>query len=1677
MAGESEEMGGDMEVPERDGDLDLQCGPDRVAENEMDAARALADLARLTVAVTADDSVKSAIGRRRSRRRFKDDEEAENLRQIQASDPPHSQSCSWKNQYRQQNSCKYLELEPVEAPKDKGAPKSGPSCSVNHALSNRGKTKQNLTEAEKETRKLRRILANRESARQTIRRRQALCEELANKASDLACDNESLTREKELIMKEYLSLKDTNNILKAQIQKTLKEEDDHTFETVSNSEEKQKNSASFGQLSTLKYNNKMPDPPYFWPWVCPVQMHFASHSSSESKNSKPNHEFLDLNRVSGPGIPLCLVPYPWFYPVGNCTFRPVDVCRSREADEDSEDEKHGAGMVEIPTFSVKPYMESSCKEVLEEEESTDHNIREAQVGPYKDMSHMSTPSRSLSPNLSVKHIPPSNMDFLEAGHLPLEPPGVPVDVEDAVAQEIAEDGREGLPLGVILEPGLENILHVLRVRRDRVPQYVDVDRPRRGLPQQEKLSLVTSYSKSEVASAMRSSPLLYERVPVKNTLWRGFLLLQLLLLLSLLLYRLLGLLQGTKLGSPAWLLAFLCESWFTFVLLLTMNAKWNPVEYRTYPQRLLKQFPELPRLDLFVTTADPTLEPPIVTVNTVLSLLAVDYPAHKLACYVSDDGASAVTFYSLLQAFEFGKSWVPFCKKYNLRLRAPAAYFSAEPPLLVQPSDHQGNSSHFLDEWREMKEGYVALCRKIEKAAEGNLDVDLHRNKDYAVFSNIERGNHPSIIKVIWENKEEHPAAIPHLVYVAREKRPKWPHHYKAGAMNVLTRVSGVMTNAPFILNVDCDMHANNPQVILHAMCLLLGDRSEKENAFAQCPQYFYGALKDDPFGNHFVVGQKVIVHGIAGLQGPIYGGTGCVHRRKIIYGQPPQAAATNDVVEDVQSKVGHSKQFAATVARILSLRAGDDQGTNTTPRDISSNIEAALEVSSCSYEINTSWGDEIGWVYGSATEDVLTGLKIHSMGWRSTYLTPDPPAFLGCAPPGGPASLVQMKRWTTGMLEIFFTRYNPLLATLTKKLQFRQSLCYFSFIIWAPRSVPEMCYSLLPAYCLLSNNPFLPKITEPGAVIPASLFAVNQLYGASEFICCRQSIRAWWNTQRMSRIVSSTSGLFGILSVFLKLLGVSETLFESMGSTEHHSQNRRKKKKAFTPEGEFRFKLETCSKKNDLSQALSLYENALSQNLSLNISLINTLLYLCSNSLSSPLSDSREPSTDQSAIEKGFEIYNHMLDHNMSPTEATITAVARLAAAKEDGDFAFKLVKDLEKYKILPRLRTYGPALLTFCRKLEADMAYSVEEDMTAKGVVLEEPEISALLKVSVDTDKHDKVYLYLQKLRSSVKCVSGSTGEIIESWFRGKLASEVSTLDWDVNKVKEVVSMNGGGWHGLGWLGKGAWEVCKSQIQPDGRCLTCCQDLVPVDIDHVETEKFAESIASLAAQREARANFSQFQKWLENHPGYEAIVDGANVGFFQQNFIGGGFSVSQIESVVRELCRRGEKKWPLVILHNQRVEALMKTPSSRELLEEWQAQGALYTTPKGSNDDWYWIYAAVKNKCLMVTNDEMRDHIFELLGQDFFLRWKERHHVHYTFAKGDVILKMPPLYSTVIQESATGSWHFPLAGEFSDEALRTWLCINRKQAPSTCVAREVDEIACCDKVDSSAISGKRKR
>lgn len=65
------------------------------------------------------------------------------------------------------------------------------------------------------------------------------------------------------------------------------------------------------------------------------------------------------------------------------------------------------------------------------------------------------------------------------------------------------------------------------------------------------------------------------------------------------------------------------------------------------------------------------------------------------------------------------------------------------------------------------------------------------------------------------------------------------------------------------------------------------------------------------------------------------------------------------------------------------------------------------------------------------------------------------------------------------------------------------------------------------------------------------------------------------------------------------------------------------------------------------------------------------------------------------------------------------------------------------------------------------------------------------------------------------------------------------------------------------------------------------------------------------------------------------------------------------------------------------------------------WRQADVLYSTPGGMNDDWFWLHAALVSGpgTLVLTNDEMRDHHFQMLAPRSFLRWKDRHQIHFSF------------------------------------------------------------------------------
>ncbi|XWS66710.1 hypothetical protein CRYUN_Cryun05aG0223900 [Craigia yunnanensis] len=228
----------------------------------------------------------------------------------------------WEDRQQDQITGNNALIESVKIEQNAESVKSSLTCATKYMSGGGGRSRQNLTEAEKEVRRLRRILANRESARQTICRRQALCEKLTLKVADLTRENENLKRAKELALKEYQSQESTNKHLKAeQMAKAIKAEEWKAPGEVKLAHQISGPSRNY----PFFFYNQHHFPPFCAPSIVqsshPVQSQcghqgiFVPSSISTPTNGRldSSHDQENPINVNGPKTPLYIVPYPWFF--------------------------------------------------------------------------------------------------------------------------------------------------------------------------------------------------------------------------------------------------------------------------------------------------------------------------------------------------------------------------------------------------------------------------------------------------------------------------------------------------------------------------------------------------------------------------------------------------------------------------------------------------------------------------------------------------------------------------------------------------------------------------------------------------------------------------------------------------------------------------------------------------------------------------------------------------------------------------------------------------------------------------------------------------------------------------------------------------------------------------------------------------------------------------------------------------------------------------------------------------------------------------------------------------------------------------------------------------------------------------------------------------------------------
>jgi len=178
----------------------------------------------------------------------------------------------------------------------------------------------------------------------------------------------------------------------------------------------------------------------------------------------------------------------------------------------------------------------------------------------------------------------------------------------------------------------------------------------------------------------------------------------------------------------------------------------------------------------------------------------------------------------------------------------------------------------------------------------------------------------------------------------------------------------------------------------------------------------------------------------------------------------------------------------------------------------------------------------------------------------------------------------------------------------------------------------------------------------------------------------------------------------------------------------------------------------------------------------------------------------------------------------------------------------------------------------------------------------------------------------------------------------------------------------------------------------------------------------------------------FNTFIQKLKQFPTVDYILDGANIGYFKQRpDKGNPISYKNIDRVVEYLEKRN--KTIMIFLHEKHIES-----QASFFIKKWQDNNILYITDKGLNDDWFWLYAALKiPDAKIITNDNMCDHYYQCLHQKFFRKWRELNRVSFNFVKNNVVLNIPKPYLVETQQDIDG-YHIP----YKYKNRISWICVH---------------------------------
>lgn len=469
-----------------------------------------------------------------------------------------------------------------------------------------------------------------------------------------------------------------------------------------------------------------------------------------------------------------------------------------------------------------------------------------------------------------------------------------------------------------------------------------------------------------------------------------------------------------------------------------------------------------------------------------------------------------------------------------------------------------------------------------------------------------------------------------------------------------------------------------------------------------------------------------------------------------------------------------------------------------------------------------------------------------------------------------------------------------------------------------------------------------------------------------------------------------------------------------------------------------------------------------------------------------SSTSEKQEVATSEVDLETrqkhAFRVKRRMDEMKIPLTETAYTALVKVLCRSNQVDQVEEILDEAEAVQqCRPKLRLYTPLLVAYSEMGQMLPALNVWLRLSKQELLLTEKEYLALIRCATKVGNAIVMERVLSYLSEDVLVPSRETSRAIIDWFKLPCAIEsgdrgdpsssttspeiLSVLKEVAPQVDHVTSMGPvqckitEEWTmsedcqvdtASGILPTGCLEG--ESLQPIAVSASGWEEMKKMNETIVVSGKLDEHTSQYQGGRkgpkralgndnleERKRHWKAFNDYLERlleQKQLDVVIDGANIGYYEQNFAGAPKHVDyrQIDWVVQHCLRLN--KTVLLFLHSRHFSNKLMPRNAEHIVRAWREAGILYSTPPGMNDDWFWMHAALQfgPGTLVLTNDEMRDHHFQMLAPRSFVRWKDRHQIHFGFGNWEkdvqgrslhrrqVDLVYPEIYSRRMQRVQDG-------------------------------------------------------